>query len=208
MNFGSITVMDSKFPHDRVVFFSDAVFAIAITLLVIEIKIPTHDEIQELGMSGVLSHLIPLFIGYLISFLVTGLFWRWHLIQMNFVKHIDNKLLWLNIWLLLFVALLPFSSGFYSENFASNTPFFLYCLDLALIGLFSYWITVYVVNKEGLTQTLGPKQARWMKVRALIVPIVFLLCIPLALLSPLAGRFGFVLIFILQGVGGRYFLKS
>ena len=197
--------MEPKFPHDRVVFFSDAVFAIAITLLVIEIKIPTHEQITAMGMSQVLSHLIPLFIGFLISFLVTALFWRWHLILMNFVKHIDNKLLWLNIWLLLFVALLPFSSGFYSEYFNSNAPFFIYCIDLALIGFFSFLMTSYVVKKENLIETLGKIQVRWMKLRALIVPAVFLLCIPITLIFPQAGRFGFVLIFVLQFIGNRYY---
>lgn len=116
--------MNVKFPTDRVVYFSDAVFAIAITLLVIEIKIPTHDQIHEFGMAGVLRKLIPLFVGFLISFLVTGLFWRAHLLLYHHVKEVDNKLLWINIWLLLTVALLPFSTGFYSENFGSNVPFF------------------------------------------------------------------------------------
>jgi len=197
--------MQFKYPHDRVVFFSDAVFAIAITLLVIEIKIPTHEQIHELGMSGVLSKLIPLFIGFLISFLVTALFWRWHLIIMHYVKSVDNKLIWLNVWLLLFVALLPFSSGFYSENFGSNWPFFLYCIDLALIGLFTYSITAYVIKKENLAEMLGTKQAQWMRLRALITPVVFLLCIPLALISPIVGRFGFVLIFVFQFIGTRYY---
>lgn len=197
--------MQFKYPHDRVVFFSDAVFAIAITLLVIEIKIPTHEQIHELGMGGVLSKLIPLFIAFLISFLVTALFWRWHLIVMHYVKNIDNRLLWLNVWLLLFVALLPFSSGFYSENFSSNWPFFLYCIDLALVGLFTYAITAYVIRKENLTETLGKKQAQWMRLRALITPIVFLSCIPLAILSPMFGRLGFLLIFVFQMIGARYY---
>ncbi len=197
--------MQFKYPHDRVVFFSDAVFAIAITLLVIEIKIPTHEQIVAMGMSEVLSHLIPLFIGFLISFLVTALFWRWHLILMNFVKQVDNKLVWLNVWLLLFVALLPFSSGFYSEYFSSNAPFVIYCIDLAFIGFFSYWMTAYVVKKENLTETLGKAQARWMKQRALIVPVVFLICIPLALILPQLGRLGFILIFVLQFIGTRYY---
>jgi len=197
--------MQLKYPHDRVVFFSDAVFAIAITLLVIEIKIPNHDQIEHLGMAGVLNKLIPLFFGFLISFLVTGLFWRWHLVIMNFVKNVDDRLVWLNIWLLLFVALLPFSSGFYSENFSNNAPFFIYCADLAAIGFFSYLITAYVVKKENLGQTVGVAQAKWIKQRALIVPIVFLLCIPLAFLSPLLGRLGFLLIFLLQMIGTRYY---
>src|SRR5436190_6795291 len=106
--------MNMKFPTDRVVYFSDAVFAIAITLLVIEIKIPTHEQIEVLGYAGVLNKLIPLFIGFFITFMVTVIFWRSHLSMFHQVKEIDNTLLWTNILLLMFVALLPFSSGFYS----------------------------------------------------------------------------------------------
>jgi uncharacterized membrane protein len=197
--------MKPQFPHDRVVFFSDAVFAIAITLLVIEIKIPTPEQVEAYGMLGVLNHLIPLLIAFFISFLVTALFWRWHLIIMNFVKHVDNKLIWLNIWLLMFVALLPFSSGFYSEYFDSNATFVIYCADLACIGLTSYQLTRYIIKKENLAEVVGIAQAQWMKLRALIVPVVFLVCIPLTFISPIAGRTGFVLIFILQFAGSRYY---
>lgn len=197
--------MQLKYPHDRIVFFSDAVFAIAITLLVIEIKIPTHEQIHELGMNGVIDRLFPLLIGFFISFMVTALFWRWHLVIMNLVKTIDNTLVWLNVWLLLFVALLPFSSGFYSENFGDNAPFFIYCVDLALIGFFSFLITAYVAKKEKLAETVGKYQVRWMKQRALLVPIIFLLCIPLAFISPLFSRLGFLLIFVMQVIGTRYY---
>lgn len=200
--------MKPKFPHDRVVFFSDAVFAIAITLLVIEIKIPTHQQIAEQGMQGSIAHLFPLFIGFLISFLVTGLFWRWHLIIMNLIKEVDNTIVWLNVWLLLFVALLPFSSGFYSEYFASTAPFIIYCLDVACIGLMSFWLTVYISRKEGLVKTLGKMEVQKMKARAMAVPIVFLLCVPLSLISPLAGRLGFILIFVLQMAIEFYFKRK
>jgi len=200
--------MNVKFPTDRVVYFSDAVFAIAITLLVIEIKIPTHDQIAEYGMLSVLRKLLPLFVGFLISFLVTGLFWRAHLLLYHYVKEVDNKLLWINIWLLLTVALLPFSTGFYSENFGANVPFFFYCGNLAAIGIFSYRMTAYVAKKENLKGVVGEAHARWMKQRALIVPIVFLLCIPIAFISGWAGRLGFLLIFVFQFIGTMYYKKK
>src|SRR5215213_2388076 len=113
----------SKYPHDRVVFFSDAVFAIAITLLVIEIKVPTHDQVHGLGVAGSLYNLIPLFIGYLVSFVVTALFWKSHLQLCRDIKSFDTKLIWLNIFLLLFVGLMPFSTALYSENFGNNIAF-------------------------------------------------------------------------------------
>jgi len=200
--------MNLKFPTDRVVYFSDAVFAIAITLLVIEIKIPTHEQIDLLGTTGVLKKLIPLFVGFFVSFMVTALFWRAHLVLYHLVKEVDNKLLWRNVWLLLFIALLPFSSGFYSENFGMDVPFFFYCGNLAAIGLMSYFMTSYVAKKENLKDTIGVFQTRWMKQRALIVPIVFLLCIPLTFLSGWLGRLGFLLIFVFQFMGSLYYKKK
>jgi uncharacterized membrane protein len=200
--------MNLKFPTDRVVYFSDAVFAIAITLLVIEIKIPTHDQIAMLGSIGVLQKLIPLFIGFFVSFLVTALFWRGHLLLYHMVKDVDNKLLWINIWMLLFVALLPFSTGFYSENFGLNVPFFVYCLNLAAIGSMSFIMTSYVIRKEKLDELVGVIQTRWMKQRALVVPIIFLACIPLTYANGLVGRLGFLLIFVIQIIGNRYYKKK
>jgi uncharacterized membrane protein len=198
----------SKFPHDRVVYFSDAVFAIAITLLVIEIKVPTHDQIHEFGLGGALYKLLPLFIGYFVSFLVTALFWKAHMQLATHIKTFDTKLVWLNIWLLLFVALMPFSTALYSENFGYNEAFAFYHFNLAGISLMSFWMQAYTIRKEDLENAIGKEQVRWLKIRSLLVPIIFLLCIPIALLTPMVGRFAFVLIFVIQLAGDRYHKKK
>ena len=192
-----------KFPNDRVNNFSDAIFAIAITLLVLEIKVPTADEVQQLGIAGLLSKRIPNFIGYLVSFFVTALYWRNHLQLFQFVKTIDNRLFWLNLWLLLFVVLMPFSTDLYSYFVGHNKAFVFYTLNLAAIGAMSYWMATYVTKKENLTEQLGAIQTRWMRNRILIGPIIFLLCVPVVWLSPWTGRLGFFLIFIVQTIGDR-----
>jgi uncharacterized membrane protein len=194
-----------EFPHDRVVYFSDAVFAIAITLLVIEIKVPSHEVIHDLGMEGSLRKLIPLFIGYVVSFLVSALFWKSHLELYKYVDRVDTKMIWMNIFLLLFVALMPFSTALFSENFSSNTAFAFYCTNLAAIGIVN-WLMYNYSSKLGFFNNLA--NARWFKIRPLIVPFVFLICIPLAFLSPLMSRFGFLLIFIFQAIGQRIWGKQ
>jgi uncharacterized membrane protein len=83
----SSDIKPDTFPHERIALFSDAVFAIAITLLVIEIKIPTHAQVHAHGLAGALSEMIPLFIGYLVSFLVITLFWVGH---MKTWKHVTS----------------------------------------------------------------------------------------------------------------------
>ncbi|HEY5825478.1 MAG TPA: TMEM175 family protein, partial [Cyclobacteriaceae bacterium] len=155
-----MSVVQKSFPYDRVNNFSDAIFAIGITLLVLEVKVPTAMEMSELGVGGLLDKRIPYFIGYFVSFMVTALYWRSHLQLFQWVKAIDNKLLWLNLWLLFFVVLLPFSTALYSYFFTEDSAFACYCLNLAAIGFMSYLMTVYVVKKESLAEQIGVDKAK------------------------------------------------
>src|SRR6478609_1449869 len=158
-----MSAVQKPFPYDRVNNFSDAIFAIGITLLVLEVKVPTAVEISELGVTGLLEKRIPYFIGYFVSFMVTALYWRSHLQLFQWVKAIDNKLLWLNLWLLFFVVLLPFSTALYSYFFTEDSAFACYCLNLSAIGFMSYLMTIYVVKKEGVVEQIGSDKAKWMK---------------------------------------------
>jgi uncharacterized membrane protein len=201
-------MIQKPFPSERVNNFSDAIFAIGITLLVLEIKIPSLDEINSLGVDGVLRKRIPHFIGFLVSFLVTALYWRSHLLLFSKVKFIDSKLLWLNLWLLIFVVLLPFSTALYSYYIGFDKAFYFYCFNLAAMGIMSWWMTLYVIRKEELAENNSPLDIFWMKWKAGIPPLVFLLCIPLTMLSPLTGRIGFLLIFVFQMIGNRAVKKK
>ncbi|MFZ1262995.1 MAG: TMEM175 family protein, partial [Chitinophagaceae bacterium] len=105
-----------EFQLERLILFSDAVFAIAITLLVIEIKIPEiHENVSDKALLQSLGHLIPKFIGFIVSFMMIGLYWTVHHRMFGFVTSYSRKLLILNLVFLFFVALMPFSTGFYSE---------------------------------------------------------------------------------------------
>jgi len=200
--------MFGKYPHDRVVFFSDAVFAIAITLLVIEIKVPSHETIHELGLRGALAMLTPLFIGYGVSFIVTALFWRAHLQLCTLVTSFNSKLIWTNIVLLLFVGMMPFSTALYSENFGNNAAFTSNCLNLAAIGITNFFLTRVIISSQHLRSTLSKKEIRWLQGRALAVPVIFLLCIAITVVSPMIARVAFILIFIVQKIGDNMLVRS
>jgi uncharacterized membrane protein len=86
------------------------------TLLILEIKIPAEADLMAYKAGGVLLRLIPSFVGFIISFLVIALYWRLHLSIAQFVKSYDNRLLWYNIRLLMFIVLLPFSTAFYAKG--------------------------------------------------------------------------------------------
>src|SRR6187401_3098236 len=89
-----------EFQLERLILFSDAVFAIAITLLVIEIKIPeAHDKpVKDAVLLYKLGELIPKFVGFLISFLLIGQYWIVHHRMFSFVVNYTDRLIWLNIF--------------------------------------------------------------------------------------------------------------
>lgn len=164
----------ARYPHDRVVFFSDAVFAIAITLLAVEIKVPGHAQVEAAGgIVAALHRMLPLFIGFAVSFLVTALFWKSHLQLCRHIRQFDDRLIWLNVLQLLLIGLLPFSTALYSDYFGSHEAFAVSCAHLAAIGLAAYLLHAYAVRKEGLVQRLGALQAQAMKLRVAVLPVVF-----------------------------------
>ena len=110
--------LKKEFQLERLVLFSYAVFAIAITLLVLEIKIPEKSAMPEISDKEILlalSHLIPKFIGFVISFMFIGLYWTIHHRMFGFVTAYNKRLMVLNLIFLFFIVLMPFSTGLYSE---------------------------------------------------------------------------------------------
>jgi uncharacterized membrane protein len=144
---------------ERIVFFSDAVFAIAITLLVIEIKVPeigSHGShfpsVEELQKEWPheLAKLIPKIGGYLFSFLVIGQYWRNHHRNFGIIRRFDRGLLWWNLLLLLSIAFIPFTTGFYSEYYYWITPMMWYTANIALTGIIQWILWQYAVRKHRL----------------------------------------------------------
>jgi uncharacterized membrane protein len=197
--------MLNRFPNDRINNFCDAVFAIAMTLLILEIKIPSTEAFQEFGTWGVLRRLIPSFIGFMISFLVTALYWRLHLAIAQFVKNYDNRLLWYTIWLLMSIVLLPFSTAFYAKGYDDHGPFIFYCVNLVMIGLLNFFMFNYMVRKEGYSENLTPSIVARFRSRIIIAPIFWALAIPLEFVQPWAARFLFIFIFVVEGIAQRRF---
>lgn len=184
-----------EFQLERLILFSDAVFAIAITLLVIEIKIPDKELLkQEGGISDAailrsLDHLIPKFIGFLISFMLVGLYWTIHHRMFGFVTGYDRKLLFLNLLFLFFVALMPFSTGFYSEYAGSElfqkqlkVPMTFYVLNFCCMGFVNYLMWRRIGNpKNKLAEpAIDQLVLRLAYVRSVTVPLIFLLMLPIA----------------------------
>jgi uncharacterized membrane protein len=170
-----------EFQLERLILFSDAVFAIAITLLVIEIKVPEFAKGETLNESALLDklgHLIPKFIGFLVSFLLVGQYWIVHHRLFGYVINFTGRLIWLNLLFLLSVALMPFSTGFYSEYVLSNvmTPVIFYACNIASLGIINFCMWRYISNpKRNISENLTQPMARLFSARALSVPVIFII---------------------------------
>jgi uncharacterized membrane protein len=173
--------------------FSDGVFAIAITLLIIEIRVPDlHENVSDKVLLHALGDLIPKFVGFLISFMLIGLYWLVHHRMFGFVTDYDNKLRALNMAFLFFIVLMPFSTGFYSEYAGSElfakqlkVPMTFYVLNYAAAGLVNYIMWRHITNPKLklAVPPIDPIIAAYAKMRALMVPMIFLLMLPVAYLT-------------------------
>lgn len=121
--------------------FSDGVIAIIITIMVLEIKVPHEATI------GSLMKLMPVFISYVISFLYVGIYWNNHHHLFQSVKLVDGRVLWSNLFLLFWLSLIPFSSGWMGENQFQEITVPLY--GLVLLGCaFSYYLLTLALLKN------------------------------------------------------------
>jgi len=171
--------LKKEFQLERMILFSDAVFAIAITLLALEIKIPEIDKkiVTDKILSDKLDEMIPKFVGFLVSFFIIGLYWSIHHRMFGFVVNYTRGLLWLNLFFLLAIILMPFSTGFYSTYIVRflNVPVIVYVSNIVFLGIMNVWLWYYL-NKPGLKLVegiTGPEKKYYL-FRAIAVPLVFI----------------------------------
>jgi len=187
----------TQFQMERFIFFSDGVFAICITLLVIEIKVPDRIEyhiFNDMGLWEYLSHRALIFLGFFISFGVIGHYWTVHHRIFGYGKAYTSGLLWLNLGFLFSVVLLPFSSGILAEYGADPhmyLPYGIYVGNMCLTGFMNCWLWLYVSNphRNLLTHKISAARIRLGLYRSLIVPSVFLISFLLSFFSPVLSRF-------------------
>jgi uncharacterized membrane protein len=178
---------------DRIVFFSDAVFAIAITILVLDIQIPPNLVPGELP--GRILDLGPKFLSYVISFLVLAIYWQAHHRVFRPIRTYDKTLLWLNFLFLMTVAFLPFPTSLVGEYSEEQVSVVIYAANAALASLFlvsiSWWATA---GHRLAVSSLEDEAVRRQRVQGLAVPVVFVLSIGLSFFSPRVAMYSWLLL--------------
>ena len=187
---------------ERLVFFSDAVFAIVITLLVIEIERPElHDGATNVDWINGLLALIPSFAGFLVSFLVIGAFWISHHALFLLVDRYDERLLWPNLVLLLSIAFLPFTTSLLSTGSLSSAPFAFYAGSLLVAGLAKARLVRIALSPDLLDQDVDSEEVAVERRRRWIMPIAATVTLLLAFVSVPWNTFAMFLVPILRKVG-------
>ncbi|MEZ0244093.1 MAG: TMEM175 family protein [Sphingomonas sp.] len=203
---------EGQVPHalERMIFFSDAVFAIAITLLVIEIHVPeVHgDHPSDIAFIAALARLTPNFIGFFTSFFVIGMFWAGHHRAFGCARHWDQKLVWPNLLLLAAVAAMPFTTAFGSEYYGDRVPAMLYCTWLLVTAL----LNIRLVRLATSPEVAGPElndARRWnLRRRGIGVAMGAATGIIVSYFIPLAGQPALVSIPFWMLLLGRFGPKS
>lgn len=175
----------------RIVAFSDGVFAIAITLLVLQLGVGEVSN-GELG-KALLEERQDLF-AYAISFAVIGRFWLVHHRFFGEVTHFDGRLIVLNLFYLAWIVLLPFSSQILGDYGGAEAAVILYAINL--IGVILAGLLMFAdAHRAGLTRT-SPEEIRTGRRSALIVAAVFAISIPVAVVNPHLAPYCWLVLFL------------
>ena len=144
----------------RVEALTDGIFAVAMTLLVIDLKLPDQALIHaQAELIDALKHLLPRAISWLISFFVLATFWVGHHRVFHYVRSVDQGLLWRNIVLLALVSLMPFSSSIIGEYGGAFVSQVFYNANMMALGLVALWKARYVRLHPELCHTAMPEGA-------------------------------------------------
>jgi uncharacterized membrane protein len=134
---------------ERILAFSDGVLAIIITIMVLELKIPHGDSLENLGP------LVPIFISYILSFVHIGIYWNNHHHMMYAADKVNGVILWANLHLLFWLSLLPFVTGWMGENYFTAVPVALYGGVLLMSSIAYFILSRSLIKYHGKNSTIA-----------------------------------------------------
>ena len=156
--------------------FSDAVIAIIITIMVLELKVPHGDSLESL------TPLVPVFLSYVLSFVYVGIYWNNHHHMLHACTKVSGSVLWANLHLLFWLSLFPFATGWMGENHFAPMPSALYGAVL-LMAAIAYWVLQQtIIASEGPASVL--KSAVGGDWKGKLSPLVYLTAIASTFWAP------------------------
>ncbi|MGC9367608.1 MAG: TMEM175 family protein [bacterium] len=170
------------FPKSRIESLTDAIFAIAMTLLVLNVEI---ESIRGTGQWEIfhflVKNLLPQIMNYIISFVILSLFWIIHHRHFKDLTHINHPLLWNNILILLFIALIPFSTSLIDTHINLIGAAVIFNINIFLLSSLFFLHRIIMIKYK----LINPDQVKNKSIlKSLIPPLVALIAIILSFISP------------------------
>lgn len=184
--------------HDRLSAITDGVYAVALTLLALEIVVPSVNSIHSSAQLNtyMVNNLLPQLSLYLISFIILSNFWA-STNAIPMYKKVDNTILTINLAILALVVLIPFSTSFVLSFYHYSQSVIIFSLIILLVGLLYLILYIYLFKenlvKERIYKFIEPHK-RIMLIELSIPPVLALISIVLALFNPLAGMYVYVIV--------------
>lgn len=157
--------------------FSDGVFAVIITIMVLEMKVPRGTDLLSLRT------VTPVFLSYVLSFLYIGIYWTNHHHLLHASQRVTGGILWANLHLLFWLSLTPFATAWMGENHFAALPVAVYGGVLLMAGVAYYILTKRLVAHHGKDSLLAVSVGKDKKGVASLV--VYLAAVPISFWKPL-----------------------
>lgn len=160
---------------NRLEAFSDGVIAVIITIMVLEMKVPHGYDFPSL------EPILPVFLSYVLSFIYLGIYWNNHHHMFHVVQKVSGGVLWANLYLLFWLSLIPFVTGWMGENHFEALPTALYGFVLWMAAIAFWVLQTTIIAKEGKKSLLAMATNKRLKER--VSMLLYFISIPSAFVA-------------------------
>ena len=176
--------------------FSDAVIAIIMTIMVLELKIPHGADLAAL------RPLLPVFLAYILSFVYLGIYWNNHHHMLQATRTVNGKVLWANLLLLFWLSLVPFATGWMGENHFEPLPTAVYGFDLFMCAI-SYTLLQSKLTKHSEGENTLLAEAVGIDIKGKISLALYLIAIGLAFVQKNISHFIYLFVALMWFIPDR-----
>jgi uncharacterized membrane protein len=186
-----MSILGYRVSSHRIAALVDSVFAIVMTILVLDIKVPHEaDALTTLSVDSFLTGQFQDILIFVITFIMVGYLWIIQHGQAHVIRLTDRKHIWLTIAFLIFVALLPFSEALVNKFPHARAAELYFAVHMLIIGVINYAIWAYVTKDRSLVvPELSDRQIAAEKKKILVLPAVSLVAIAVACICPVATSY-------------------
>jgi len=172
--------------------FSDGVFSVVITLMAFDLRLPA--DTTDVALQRTLLAMWPKFMVYALSFVLVGIYWVTHHQLFHMITQVDRNMLWMNLTLLMVIAVLPFSAGMIGTHPGARAAIIFYGVNLLLISMLLRTLWHYACYKRMVSSMVTPVFQRAIWVRGVFISFISILAILISFLNPHASLYVYMVL--------------